>query len=468
MLLAKCKKVILVMVVLLFQALAACGEANPTNVRPSPIATVPLATATPLPATAIPTLTPLPTLTPIPLPTATPQPTATPTLPPAPAFTSGSPDLLAQNIAGWLNKQADALPSKDPKTVENARSRLRTLLLNWKASGPEVPVEAVDLDGDGSPEIVASLAETWSESPSSEYGFLILLRNSNKVWFATTLRAVTLNPKAEEGFIRPALLKVADLRGDKQVEILFSEYFCSANTCTIRLHIVSWANNRFTNLTPDVPEMTAGQLSFEPTPGDATTTLKLSGGVLSSVGAGLQRERTEYWRWDATAKRFKLAETQYATSPYLYHRLIDGNVALDKGDYPAAISLYTEALTDSSLKLWFQQLQATPQEVEVERQTLTALTRFHLAIAYALNNEREKASATLQEAVTKDGKYGGWAKAFAGSYEANKAAKPNVAVTQGCQAAINFAQQNKGLLEVMNLFGYANPTFKPEDICRVL
>jgi Tfp pilus assembly protein PilF len=99
---------------------------------------------------------------------------------------------------------------------------------------------------------------------------------------------------------------------------------------------------------------------------------------------------------------------------------------------------------------------------------LTAFARFRLALAYALSDDRANANQTLQTAIATDGKYSGWATAFSGAFQASKTPTSSAAAKEGCVAAVKFSQQNPVLIEGLNQFGYANPTFKPEDICPIL
>jgi len=482
--LVKGRKLNLTLVVLIISLLlAACGGEDSTP-TPYALPTVVFPTPTQAPPTSIPVQS-LPALTfagptatprstnqpPPPTPTYRPSPTPElPALPKSPIFTPAKPDALIKAVTGWLNQQKDALPTAE-NGPENARARLRDLLATWNFIGAEVPVYTGDLDGDGKPEIVATVADDWTHFPSSiaGYGLVLVLKANKSAWTGSTLKQANLKlqkPSFRDEFVYPKLEKVDDLNADKKAEIVFSELYCGANTCSTSLHVLNWANNKFTDLTPDVPVMPSAKVSFEP--GDTGTTILFAGGGFGSVGAGLQRGRTEYWRWDATSKTFKLADTKYEVSYYLYHRVIDGNLALDKANYPAAITLYTGALTDSTLKLWFNESQGTPQQTQDEKAILTAFARFRLALTYALSEDRANANQTLQDAIAKDGKFSGWATAFASAFQASKAPTATVAAKEGCVAAVKFSQQNPSLVDGLNLFGYANPTFKPEDICPTL
>ncbi len=461
--------------------LVACGEENtptpyalPTVVFPTPT----LAPLTPLPVQSLPGVTfaapttaPITTRTVPPTPTYRPSPTPQlPNLPAIPTFSPAKPEGLVKTVTTWLNQQKDALPAAE-NGPENARVRLRDLLVNWKFIGAEVPLFTGDLDGDGKLEIVATVADDWTRFPSSisGYGLVLVLKSNNNGWAGSTLKQADLKPQKNpnrDEFVYPKLEKVDDLNSDKKAEIVFSELYCGASTCTTTLHVLDWASSKFTDLTPEVPVMPSAKVSFEP--GDIGTTILFSGGGFGSVGAGLQRGRTEYWRWDAASKTFKLVETKYEVSYYLFHRVIDGNLALDKANYPTAITLYSGALTDSTLKLWFNESQGTPQQIQDEKDILTAFARFRLALAYALSEDRANATQTLQTAIAKDGKYSGWATAFSGAFQASKAPTASAAAKEGCVEAVKFSKQNPGLIEGLNQFGYANPTFKPEDICPTL
>jgi hypothetical protein len=458
--------------------LAACGEEDRSPAPVIVITRAPAPTASPSPTIqplqSLPTLvflTPTPTVyfSPTPQPTPTYRPTSTPEirpLPSPPAFATSKPEQLAKSVADWLNKLPGALPGTG---TENARQFLRDLLLTWGATGVKSPVEAADLDGDNLPELVATVAESWSDLPTikRDAGFLLVLKGTRSGWSPNILRSRTLNATVEEDFLHPEIVKIADLNNDKIPEIVLSELVCGSNTCNTRLHVLNFTGGKFVGLTPQPPAMPTATIGFEVITPDGQSALTLTGGVINSPTAGLQRARTEYWRWDSTARIFKLSETRTAVSFFLYHRVLDANSALDKGDYALAIELYNGAVNDSSLKLWFAEVKGTSEEIQKERETLVAFARFRMGIANALSNNRARALFLFQEAQTKDGKYSGWATAFNLAYETSKGTNA-VAVKEGCEAIVKFSQQNSNLLEGLNKFGPNNPVFSSENMCPVL
>jgi hypothetical protein len=463
----------------LYLILAACND-NPETIRRVP--TLPaLATATPtlagfqvvtptppLPRFTVevryPTEFPTPPLKPSPTPPPTPtyRPTATPVgqLPVLPPYPSNKPDEAVKVTATWLNAQPDARP-KDSTAIEIARDRLKTLLLGWKATGQGVPIEIADLDANGEVEIVTTIVDNWREPGNTinDRGSVMVLSVKEGRWNANpALRSTLIKPQATEDFNHPVLLKVDDLNKDGKPEIVFSETLCGATTCFITVQIVNWQSGKWIDLAPQSPTMPAAEISFDYS-GDGTVGVVLFGGASPVTGAGLQRQRTEYHRWDSATKIFKLGEIRYETSPYLFYRLVDGNFAGEKGDYIAALRFYNDGLTTTNLKLWARERNLSAQAINDEKISLTAFIRFRFAVTHALLGEKDKTMALLRESIEKDGVYAGWAQSFEKVYSAKGDIK------EACNAVIAFTEQNKKLLDPLNQFGSANPPFTPQAIC---
>jgi hypothetical protein len=199
--------------------------------------------------------------------------------------------------------------------------------------------------------------------------------------------------------------------------------------------------------------MTYSTIRFEQVSGRKSQDLVIKGGTLSMVNAGLQREREDRYRWDGNA--YTLFSSAYDPSNYLYYKVVDADMAMNKRDYYGAIKLYKQALTDDSLKTWKE------GKAKEERTGLRAFAAYRLYICY-----RFKGDTTSAEAVLNDLKqnyastgYVALTELFAKTYK-NQAQLASVSEQIGA-----YVYKHPELLEPVNGFGYANPGYTPDDFC---
>jgi hypothetical protein len=90
---------------------------------------------------------------------------------------------------------------------------------------------------------------------------------------------------------------------------------------------------------------------------------------------------------------------------------------------------------------------------------MVAFARFRLLLATVRLGNIDQATTIYQTAQAEDADYAVWSRAFWEAYQ------DSGNVDAGCQATIAATRSQPALLEPLNSFGYANPTFEAGDLC---
>ena len=121
-----------------------------------------------------------------------------------------------------------------------------------------------------------------------------------------------------------------------------------------------------------------------------------------------------------------------------------------------AKEMYTEAVTSTSLaKCW---------EHDNELDELRSFSLFRLALISAYEGKSDEAAenvAQLQQGFP-DSVFTQLGQAWLAAYQ------PSGDIAAACMAATQFATENPVSYESLSDYGYANPTFRPEELCPVL
>ncbi|MBN1873124.1 MAG: hypothetical protein JXA33_02765 [Anaerolineae bacterium] len=247
------------------------------------------------------------------------------------------------------------------------------------------------------------------------------------------------------------LIGAEDLTGDGPAEITFAEIACGAHTCWHTLHVWSWMNTDFTehavtNFSVPYPTfyLQAGQL------------LAVSGGI-ASVGAGPQRSVTTTLTWNGTI--ITPTATQVAPAVYRYHVFQDGETAFFAGDYGHAQLSYLKVLEDTGLEPW-----AEVYSTQEEWRWFDALAHWRLILINIQLQDNELAEQHYHQ-LEQDfpaGVPGNTVTSLADYFWETYSATYTLA--EGCQSILNVPEIQE-ILDFLNSFGYANPTYIPEDLC---
>jgi hypothetical protein len=387
-----------------------------------------VALSTPSPTVVV-VVSPTPTPSPLPTAAARPSPTSV-AIPPRPEDFED----YASTILAFLNAS------------QGDEDGLRTMLEGWEALQHVSDLLRVDVDDDGVGEFVAVVVD-----PSEEYGINLrgdlLVVDKDGEDFTLVYSAA-----GDSTLTDPALLEVDDLNGDGHTEIAYSSTSCGAHTCYITVQIVSSGTGTFEDLTGGGIGMSYAQAGFVDWDGDGVQDLVLQGGTIGSVGAGPQRERMESYKWDG--RSYVLSETAYAPSNYLYFKVLDANGALLDGEYERAVLLYREAIDDDTLQIWMK---------EQEREELAAFSRYRLSLSYLLMGEDALAQDVREELLSaqRDDIYAQVVDVLWDAYAQDGDLRA------ACERVGEFAADHPETASVLADYGYANPTFTPEEVCPI-
>ncbi len=440
------------------------APATPTS---PPATSTPSATSTPAPTpTSLPptTSTPAPTATNTPVP---PTPTSTPT---APAPTTPLPTRPPTPGSGERHGKPTVPPTPTPLTVNvpcpTEETNLDQILAevlqkaqedgdiiqNWlemcglSVSG-ERAVTFTDIDGDGNREAIFALT---AESPQTGHimGTLLILTPTDGSY-------TPLFQKHVEGGID--LLAAKDVNKDGRTDILWREVTCTGANCTTTVNVESWDPDKknLVEFSEGVISMTNADVWLEDVDNDGVQEIVLHGGIIKAIGAGPQRAWKEIWD-SVGGKPYVLSRRVYDPSPCLYHWVLDGNYALQNGDFEKAIQIFQRVVSDPELTpCWLRAF---------EEQELRSFGWFRLAQAYAYAGQPDMVRSVVHQAQTAypNALYvqalNVWYQAYEESHDPAKA----------CRTLDPFVKDNPELWRMLSDYGFANPTFGPADVCPVI
>jgi hypothetical protein len=308
-----------------------------------------------------------------------------------------------------------------------------------------------DLTGDGQPELVLGLVEPGaSASPAGPKGAVAAIHNEGGRYRAVPIpTSTTTGPTAG-----PYLQQVADVNADRAAELLTLSKVCGASTCTIYPAVATWAGSSYRLLTAADLNMSSAEAKLEDRDNDGRLELVLTGGLIGSAGAGVQRGRTEIYRY--VGGRYERSETLTEPTTSRYLIIQDANAAFASKDFRTAEPLYQRAATDAALS--------------DERPSggnpgpgLRAFARFRLLLLNVFVGKDDDARAILEQMQTLDAAtpYPAAAQVFWNFYGQTGSEEA------GCIQFTESARRQPALLEPLNGWGYANQEMKAEDLCEV-
>ncbi|MGC9394146.1 MAG: hypothetical protein ACP5J4_04770 [Anaerolineae bacterium] len=336
--------------------------------------------------------------------------------------------------------------------------RIPALLSRWEARATtgETLVRA-DLDGNGIADSIVAFINPTSQTPEAELqppeGMLAIYTCREG-----TMRSLyTYAPGAWFGL---NLVGAEDVTQDGPADLVFIEVACGAQTCWHTLHVWSWVGR-------DFQERVGGTFTFT----DATFALQ-DGQIFAGIGgagsddAGPQRPVTTTLAWagDPTgvAKPVgALTVTATIAGPaiYRYHVFRDGDEALFAGRYAYALDAYLRAYNDKALKAW-----AVTISRDEEEHWFAALADWRLLLL-ELQLENVPNAQTYYERLVDDfppATAGHAVAAIAQRFWDSYIIHGDMALA--CAEAVR-APDALDVLDFLNSFGYANPTYTWGDLC---
>lgn len=309
---------------------------------------------------------------------------------------------------------------------------------------PDIVVKA-DLTGDGRDEIIVLAANPEPETIHGEGTVAILSTDGNgyRVDFDSAASGDS------EGMV--ALLSVSDADADGRVDVAYGSESCGAHTCATDVRVLAY-HDGYVQLAQGIVPTYPDSLTLEDLDGDSMLEIVVHGNVYGSAGAGPQRASTLVY--GLVEGRYRLTMVEYDPSDLMYFRVVDGNIALAQGMINEAIAIYTEVINNSEL-----QPSGVFSSDNEEFAALRSFARFRLIVAYAMQEE----PATGRELAlirSEAGPFLPAAEAFWSGYAESRS------IEAGCTAVAELAEAKPEMLDILNSYGYANPYFAPEDLCR--
>lgn len=264
----------------------------------------------------------------------------------------------------------------------------------------------------------------------------------------------------------PELVALVDMTGDEQDDAILVYVTCGAHTCYHNYQIISADGGGVRNVV-DVGEEGTPELSdfismayvdeeqVEDVTDDDLTDLVISGGLIGSAGAGIQRPFQEVWAWDGTS--VTLAEREWEDTGYRFHRLYNANAAFDEEEYDEARSLYESVIVDASLEE--VDYAGTVEEVRSYTRQFAA---FRLALLPLLRGD-----------ITEATRWQNWlSQEYAGSLLSNATAlliqtwqQNGNNLPAACDQVTNYLAGQDSPTGPLEDMGYGNPALTADDVC---
>ncbi|OHA62210.1 MAG: hypothetical protein A2748_01195 [Candidatus Wildermuthbacteria bacterium RIFCSPHIGHO2_01_FULL_45_20] len=199
-------------------------------------------------------------------------------------------------------------------------------------------LEQKDLTGDGMYEYVVGMAKE-REAPVSSYQWQIFASDGVRYY-------VVYN--REEGLYQaPEFHQQADINADGKEEVVVTERECGAHTCFVEVFIVQWNGTKWVNLAEGI-EAFPGIFELQDENEDGIQEVRMEGGLISSLGAGLQREVTLLYAYEGPMKGYALSRTEKKQND-IYFIMLDANEALRKKEWVKAGELAKMVLENPNM-----------------------------------------------------------------------------------------------------------------------
>ena len=319
-----------------------------------------------------------------------PPPDFEPTPPPPPDPAADDPDLWVRDyvelVTAMLNSEESVQAVLDVLTTwavpsEEARTEIE----------PFVWTESADLDGDGVAEWLMSLPLPGeSYAPMWLRTYLVIFETDQDLFIPrSAIRGA--RPDAATAH-QPSLRMIDDVTGDGQTEVLIEDTWCGAHTCFTGLTVGRWDGARWHDLADEPIYQASAVLTIEDRHGDGALEFIMHGGIIGSVGAGLQRPYTWVFAWEDGA--YRLVEDIPDPSDHPYYLMLDANAALVEQDWDRALELASQVVSDPD----FDELMAPIEEVDKRR--IVSYAAVQAMLVHAQRDDVAAMEAVLDQALS--------------------------------------------------------------------
>lgn len=356
---------------------------------------------------------------------------------------------------------------------------------NMPQPTPHAACLQADLDGDGAPnEYMVRIVDAAITGPPLEvadpaagieaepvsHGGDILILHGTDAGYAVVYRATARDGEVIpfERFLNPAILGLQDYNGDGRIEAAFTGTECGASTCSTTVFMVGWDGSKYVDLFAEpvmVPWTKPIEIEFLDLNADGVQEIRIPAHMISSVGAGPQRESVLTYDWDGA--NYVLTNTRHSASGYLYFVVVDADAAYAEGEAARATSLYRKAIEDTSLTDWKEGLGTGVRD----RDELIPYARFR----FYLTQITLLPTTDVDTALSLVGSIEALVHEYPNSLHAQAAqrfgevyrgqATPQQGLAAACVAFADFLQERRGEFDAVWDYGYANPKPEPEQLC---
>ncbi len=318
---------------------------------------------------------------------------------------------------------------------------------------PTAALARPDLDGDSWVDLAFAVQES-AEGGLMVRGTLLVYRcqeNAYQLIYASPERA---------DVSAPTIHSDADLNLDDHDDLLVSRRSCGAHTCVAEAQVLMWGegtlNDRMQGGTDDLPSPT-----IEVQQGDQgqPARIAITATGINSAGAGPFRPVTRIWTWDEQSGSYQPSSERLHEPEFRVHVLHDADSAAREGNLERAIEGYRRVIQDEDLRDWFDPAR--------ERAVLSGFARYRI-IAVQLRMDRpQEARSVLDElraSTSPDGPGGPYAELAEVFWDEFQRSND---LSAACRVAAQYAAAHRGEILDPLTFGYANPSYAPEDMCRL-
>jgi len=342
----------------------------------------------------------------------------------------------------------------------------RAHILTW---GPLTTLETpaqytwlhpTDLDNDGTNELLVRVPQLVDIGLMCDYGFcagmVILFEFVGSLYVPEYV--FLGDPAFQNGWLdNPIVHHVGDLNNDGLPELILQQEMCGAHTCYQTLFVGRWDGQTWHNLVGATPiGQSYSTITLEDQDGNGTTEILLTGGLVGSVGGGLQRKHTLVFSLQNGL--YELAQDIPSPDPHPYYLMMDAYYALQANDPTTAERLAAQVLALPQADMAnFMLMDAIAQT------RIPTYAAIELMIVYALRGDGASIQAllpTLAQYDTLNNPYVAAATLFADTYaQTNDAA----ASCQAMAAVINALPPEQ--TQFFEWMGYNTEMILAGEIC---
>ncbi len=223
--------------------------------------------------------------------------------------------------------------NKNPEKKEEMLSELFFVTSDNEKKELVHLIEKADLTGDKSEELIVIFfnnEQTIHGTPIS----IAIYSKEEDLYSLSYEKSLSLYNNQFNYFIR-------DITGDGSLNIALVTHGCGAHTCHNYIDVIQYHNGQWKNLSPNL-QMASSEVEFKDYNNNGKEEIILTGGGVASVGAGMQREKSEIYVYEDG--KYQLFKTEKESPFNIYYLVLDAHNAMLEDEKIRALRLNTKAL----------------------------------------------------------------------------------------------------------------------------